>query len=121
MRKFYFENMDVWQKGRELIREVYRISQKFPQEERYGVTAQLRRAVISINCNLAEGNSRSSGRDQARFTQIAYGSLLETLNLLVVTSDLEYLEEREIEKIRPLVEEIGNKLNALRKAQLRRN
>jgi four helix bundle protein len=121
MRKFYFENLDVWQKGRILIKDIYRLSQKFPSEERFGMSSQIRRAVVSINCNIAEGNSRHTGKDQARFTEIAYGSLLETLNLLIVATDLEYLTEPEVLEIRPLIQEIGNKLNALRETQLKRD
>ncbi len=104
MRQFYFEKLDVWQKGRIFIKDVYQISQKFPAEERFGMTQQIRRACISVNCNIAEGTSRHSGKDQARFTEIAYGSLMEVLNLLITASDLNYLEENVINEIRPLIE-----------------
>ncbi len=120
MRQFYFEKLDVWQKGRLLTKDIYRLSQKFPVEERFGMSQQIRRACISINCNIAEGSSRHSGKDQARFTEISYGSLMEVLNLLIAASDLNYLEMDEVNLSRPLIEEISNKLNALRETQLKR-
>lgn len=120
MRSFYFEKLDVWQKARLLTKETYKISQKLPSEEKFGLVSQIRRAVVSISCNIAEGNSRHSGKEQARFTEIAYGSLLEVLNLLIAASDLAYILEEEVNQQRPLIEEIGNKLNALRETQLKR-
>jgi len=55
MRKFYFENLDVWQKGRVMIKEIYQLSEKFPPSERFGLPQQIRRASVSVNCNIAEG------------------------------------------------------------------
>ncbi|WP_339791699.1 MAG: four helix bundle protein [Imperialibacter sp.] len=120
MHQFYFERLEVWQKGRILIRKVYTLSKKFPDDEKFGMTSQIRRACVSINCNIAEGSSRHSGKDQARFTEIAYGSLMEVSNLLLIASDLNYIEEKEVDQLRPMVEEISNKLNALRNTQLKR-
>lgn len=121
MRRFYFEQLEVWQTGRQLIKKVYNISGLFPADERYGLTQQIRRACISVNCNLAEGSGRITGKEQARFTEIAYGSLLETLNLLIIAVDLDYIRTTDEMEIRPLFEELGNKLNALRKTQLSRS
>jgi four helix bundle protein len=119
MRLYYFEKLDVWQKGRILIKEIYSVSNAFPAEEKFGMTSQIRRADISVNCNIAEGVSRQTGKDQARFTAIAYGSLMEVLNLLIAAEDLTILATSEVERIRPLIEELSNKLNALREAQLK--
>ncbi len=120
MRAYHFEKLEVWQRGRQLIKNVYQISRKFPDDEKYGMTQQIRRACISINCNLAEGTSRQTGKEQARFSEIAFGSLMEVLNLLILASDLLYLDEVEVMEQRPMIEEIGNKVNALRESQLRR-
>jgi len=120
MRQFYFEKLDVWQRGRLLIKGIYQLSKIFPSDEKFGMTQQIRRACISITCNIAEGSSWHSGKDQARFTEIAYGSLLEVLNLLIAASGLEYISEEEMNAQRPLIEEISNKLNALRETQLKR-
>ncbi|MBL7804156.1 MAG: four helix bundle protein [Saprospiraceae bacterium] len=121
MRTYYFEKLDVWHKGRHLVKEVYLITKDFPSEEKFGMAQQLRRASISIPTNLAEGTSRKSGKDQARFTEIAYGSLMEVLSLLITALDLGFLTENQIDSLRPPIEEIGNKLNALRETQLKRN
>ena len=120
MRAYHFEKLEVWQKGRQLVRDIYRISRKFPNDARFGMTPQIRRACVSVNCNLAEGTSRQSGKEQARFSEIAFGSLMEVLNLLILATDLFYLEEAEIQTQRSLIEEMGNKINALRARQLRR-
>ena len=120
MRFFYFEKLEVWRKSRILNKNIYLISQKFPVEEKFGITQQIRRACISIGCNLAEGSSRNTGKDQARFSEIAYGSLLEVMNLLIAAEDLLYLTEEEVLDQRHLIEEIGNKINALRQTQLKR-
>ena len=93
MRQFSFERLDVWQRGRELCKIVYRVSQKFPSDERFGATQQIRRAVLSITCNLAEGSSRHKSVEKARYTEIAYGSLMEVLNVLIVAVDLLFIEE----------------------------
>jgi four helix bundle protein len=121
MREYYFEKLDVWQKGRQFIKVMYQLSQKFPNEEKFGMSQQLRRASVSVNCNIAEGTSRHTGKDQARFTEIAYGSLLESLNLLIIAHDLGYVNENELKDNRPLIEEIGNKLTALKITQLKRD
>mgnify|MGYP003488007742 CR=1 FL=1 len=121
MRLYYFEKLDVWQLGRNLIKNVYQLSKKLPNDERFGMISQMRRAGISINCNLAEGGSRTSGKEQARFTEIAFGSLMELLNLLITAVDLEYLPQEDIDSITPLINDIGNKLTRHRESQLRKS
>ena len=116
---YSFEKLDVWQKARILNSNIYTLTMNFPKEETYGLVQQLRRASISISSNIAEGSSRTSHRDKARFTNMAYGSLLEVLNQLILSKDLSYIDEVEYKSIRPLIEEIGNKLNALRNYQLK--
>jgi four helix bundle protein len=121
MKLYHFEKLEVWQKGRQLIKSIYLISKEFPSDERFGMTQQIRRAGISITCNLAEGTSRITGKEQARFSEIAFGSLMEVLNLLIAAVDLEYISEDNLLQLRPLIEEIGNKVNALRKFQIERD
>ena len=118
MYTYSFEKLDVWQKARLLNTKIYSLTLNFPKEETYGLVQQLRRASISISSNLAEGSSRTSYKDKARFTNIAYGSLLEILNQIILSKDLTYIQESEYNELRPLIEEIGNKLNALRKSQI---
>jgi len=120
MRLYSFEKLEVWQLGRKLTKNIYKISRNFPDDERFGLTSQIRRASVSVTSNIAEGSSRQSGKEQARYTEMSFGSLLEILNQLIVAFDLEYISEATINKERPLIEEVGNKLNKLRESQLRK-
>ncbi len=120
MRLYSFEKLEVWKLSRELTKHIYSLSKGFPDDEKFGLTSQIRRAVISVTSNIAEGSSRKSGKEQARFTEIAFGSLLEILNQLIAATDLQYISNEEVNQLRPLIEEIGNKLNKLKEAQLSR-
>jgi four helix bundle protein len=100
MRVFGFEKLQVWQKSRELSVYVYKATKKFPSEEKFGLISQMRRAVISISSNVAEGTGRHSFKDKARFTEIAYGSALELLNQVILSNDLEFLSEENYLNIR---------------------
>ena len=121
MRKFSFEKLDVWQLSRKLTITIYNISKQFPEEEKYGLTSQIRRAIISVSSNIAEGTSRQSGIEQARYTEIAYGSLLEVLNQLILASDLEYISVETVNLQRSAIEELVNKLYKLRLSQLNKS
>lgn len=120
MRLYSFEKLDVWNLARKLTKSIYNISATFPEDERLGLRSQIRRASISVSSNIAEGSSRRSGIEQARYTEIAFGSLLEILNQLIAANDLEYISEDIINLQRPLIEEIGNKLNRLKEVQISR-
>lgn len=120
MRLYSFEKLDVWKLSRKLTKNIYEISAKFPDEEKFGLSSQIRRAAISVSSNIAERSSRKSGIEQARFTEIAYGSLLEVLNQLLTAFDLNFVNKEIVANERSLIEEIGNKLNRLRESQLKR-
>ena len=115
--EFNFENLDVWQLSRKLVRDIYLKTKKFPKEERYGLTSQIRRASVSVASNIAEGNSRFSPKDKSHFTEIAYTSLMEVANQLIISCDLEYIDEDQLNRLKQDISEIGNKLNALYKYQ----
>jgi len=116
--QFAFEKLRVWQNSRELVSLVYKITSTFPKEERYCLVDQIRRAVISIASNIAEGSSRISSKDQAHYTNVAYSSLMEILNQLYLSMDLGYIIEEEFSKLKVKITEISNQLNSLRKSQL---
>ena len=118
MKKYSFEKLEVWNRSRELTKLIYRLSQQFPKEEMFGLTSQIRRSVTSVPTNLAEGSARISGKEKARFSEIAFGSLIEVLNHLILAEDLDFILEKEVIELRPLIDEIGNKINSLRKVQL---
>jgi four helix bundle protein len=113
-----FEKLRVWPAARALIKKVYGTTKAFPRSEVYGLTSQTNRAAVSVAANLAEGAARTSRKDQAHFSQIAYGSLMELACLLIVAVDLDYLTaEREV-ILREEIEVISRQLNALRSTQL---
>ena len=108
-----FRNLIVWQKSMSLVRSVYALSKTFPPDERYALTDQLRRAVVSIPSNIAEGNGRASSKDYAHFLSIARGSLYETVTQLEIAKDLGYVKE--LTEILVLAGEIGSMLGAMLK------
>jgi four helix bundle protein len=113
-----FEKLRVWQSARSLIKNIYRTTRSFPRSEIYGLTSQTNRAAVSVAANLAEGSSRTSRKDQAHFSQIAYGSLMELACLLIVAVDLEFLEVDQESTLRAEIEAVSRQLNALRSAQV---
>ena len=115
MNTYSFEKLDVWQNSRIMVKDVYLVSKSFPKEEQFGLTSQLRRAGISISCNIAEGVSRWSGKEKIRFIEIAYGSLMEVLNCLILAMDLEYMNYDQLELLRLKIDVIAGQLNGLKK------
>ena len=119
MHQYGFERLNVWQNSRELAKNVYLLTKTFPQDERFGIVSQMRRAAISISSNIAEGSSRSTAKDQAHFYNIAYSSAIELLNQLILALDLEYIQEEQYQVLRLNIEQITNQVNALQKSLFR--
>jgi four helix bundle protein len=113
--KYSFEKLEVWQDTRELTKTIYKITKHFPEEERFGLTNQMRRAAVSVSSNIVEGSYRSSGKDKSNFMTIAYSSLMELLNQTFIAYDLSYIDENQFAEIRSQIEKISNKLNSLSK------
>lgn len=113
-----FEKLRVWQDARKLVKALYPLTKRFPRSEIYGLVSQINRAAVSVAANIAEGSSRMSRKDQAHFSEIAYGSLMELACLLIVCVDLEFLPAQDESTLRDEIEAISRQLNALRKAQL---
>lgn len=118
--KFSFEKLNVWQNSMDFVKQIYELTEKFPKSELYCLTSQIRRAVISIPSNIAEGSTRNSFKDQARFSEIAFGSLLEVLNQIIISNKLGYISEADLNLIRLDIENISRQLNALKKSQIER-
>jgi four helix bundle protein len=116
---FGFEKLTVWQKARAYALAVYKVSRQFPKEELYGMTSQIRRSSVSVGSNLAEGTARKTSKDKAHFTTIAYSSLMESVNQLILSFDLEYIDKKNYDELRAQALEISRMLTALRNAQLR--
>lgn len=94
-----FTDLIVWQEAHKLVLLIYQITKKFPREELFGITAQMRRAVISITSNIAEGFARRGKKEKIQFYFIAKGSLIELESQLLVVRDLKYLEYKDFELI----------------------
>ncbi len=118
MYQFYFEKLHVWQNIRDFNNEIYILTKSFPEEEKFNIVSQIRRAAVSTLINLAEGSSRSTKKDQAHFTTISYSSLMEMLSLLIVCYDQKYIQENKYIQLREQLNHIANQLNALKRSQL---
>ena len=118
MYTFSFEKLEVWKEAVKLSKKLYAVTENFPDSEKFGLTNQLRRASVSISSNLAEGTSRTTNKDKAHFTTIAYSSTMEVLSQLIVSKDLNFLNEEDYLELRTIIYKISNMLNSLRKAQL---
>lgn len=108
-----FRKLNVYINAKELVRQVYQLLKKFPREEQYALCDQLRRAVISVPSNIAEGSGRQSQKDQAHFYTIAYGSLMEVLSQIDVACDLGYISQDEFDKLEILIDEEAKMLTGL--------
>ncbi|MBT0813185.1 four helix bundle protein [Litoribacter ruber] len=117
-RTYSFEKLAAWQLAREIRLELYLHSQSFPKEEIYGLTSQLRRAIHSVSTNLAEGSGRISNSDKAHFTNIAYSSALEAIELLISAFDLGFLSNDNYHQARLKMDGLLAMLNSLYKYQL---
>ena len=100
-----FRKLKVYIVAKELVKQVYQLLQNFPIEERYGLCDQLRRSVISVPSNIAEGLGRSTDKDKGHFMQIAYGSLMEVMAQIDIAYDLNYIKNQEFEQIEELITE----------------
>lgn len=116
MKIYSFEKLDCWQHARKLAAWVYLNTKNFPREEKLGIVSQMRRAAISIASNIAEGTSRTTMKDQAKFSIISYSSTIELLNDFIISYDLGYFDERQYNEGRELIE-----LQTLLIAKLRRS
>ncbi|MCK4277721.1 MAG: four helix bundle protein [Desulfurellaceae bacterium] len=121
MHEYSFEKLVVWQKARDFVSFIYEITKNFPKEEKYGLVDQIRRASVSIAANLAEGSSRTSKKDQAHFTQLAYSSLMEVLSHFYIALDISYITKDTFVKIKNQSYDLSNLLNALRNSQLNKS
>lgn len=109
---YSFENIIAWQKAHSFVLLVYRITRHFPEEEKYGLTSQFRRAAISIEANIAEGYKKLSKADKLRFFNISQGSLEECRDYNILSRDLGYLYQNEFESLHCSIEEASKFLNS---------
>lgn len=105
-----FTDLVVWQEGHALVLGIYKYSESFPQKEVFGLTNQMRRAVVSITSNIAEGFSRQSVKEKVQFYSIAKGSLTELQNQLLIAKDVGFLEERNYKVLSDRIDTVGRLL-----------
>lgn len=113
--EYAFKKLDIWQKGMIFVEGVYKISDNFPDKEKFALSSQLRRAAISVPLNIAEGSARRSKKEFASFLRIALGSLVEALTCLEISERLGYVSGEDNDKIKKIVEEIYFKILRLEK------
>ena len=99
-----YKELNVWQKSYELCLKLYGITAKFPIEERYGLTSQIRRSAVSIPSNIAEGYGRKTTVDYIRMLYIAYGSVCELETQILLAGDLDFIEKNELSTIKKDIE-----------------
>lgn len=112
-----FQELIVWQKSHQLLLEVYRVTKKFPKEEQFNLTSQLRRAALSIGSNIAEGFKRGHRKESLQFYNVAAGSLEEAKYQLIVAKDLGYLQSDEYIKLEQQADEVGKLINGWARSQ----
>lgn len=115
---FSYERLRVWQKAVDFAKLVYQVTESFPRDEVFGLTSQMRRASVSVAANIAEGSSRSTGKDRARFVEIAYGSLCEMATLFHIANGQDLVTQEELDAARTDIAEMCRMLSGLKRATL---
>lgn len=117
---YSFEKLKAWQEAKKLVVEVYHLLDGFPQFENYALCDQIRRAIVSVPSNIAEGTGRMSIKEQIHFLEVAYGSLMETYNQLLIAIELTYITEESVETIKPSIDAAAKMINGLRNANIKK-
>ena len=117
-KKYDYTQLDVYKESKALVMSVYALLKLFPKEEQYALCDQLRRAVISIPSNIAEGSGRRSSKEQVHFLEIAYGSLREVCCQMDIACDLGYISKDDFERVSIQSNKIGAMISGLRNRHL---
>ena len=107
-----FQRVIAWQRAHDFVLKVYRVTRSFPDDERFGLTSQFRRAAMSIEANIAEGYKKLSKADKLRFLNISQGSMEECRDYIILSYDLGYVNEQDNTELRTLLEYASRMLNA---------
>jgi four helix bundle protein len=113
MSNFTYRDLTVWQKSMQLVTDVYRSTHCFPKDETFGLTSQIKRAVVSVSSNIAEGQGRDSHKEFSHHLSIAYGSLMEVETQLQIACNLGYLPAGKLQQLLTNTAEVGRLLNGL--------
>ncbi|MBU8893441.1 MAG: four helix bundle protein [Bacteroidales bacterium] len=109
-----FKELIIWQKARKLVKDVYVVVKSFPDDEKFGIISQIKRACVSIPANIAEGTGRNTDKDFGRFLDIANGSSYELETLIILSCDLEYLNKSDFESIINKIKEVQKMIYSFR-------
>ena len=115
---FNFEDLAAYQRAMDLVDKVYDLMKGFPSEEKFALCDQLRRAVVSVPSNIAEGLGRMSEKEQVHFLEISYGSLMETYCQLSIAKRRHYITEAQFEELAKLIADIARPLSGLRRVRV---
>jgi four helix bundle protein len=111
-----YRDLKVWQAGVDLVTQVYKLTEKFPKSESFGLTSQIQRAAVSIPSNIAEGHARGSGREFNRFILIGLGSLAEVETQMVIAENIGFVSKDETRSIFEAAGQLGKMLRGLQKS-----
>ena len=115
--KYYYKKLKVWQKAMSLVIHVYKATKNFPKHEQYGLISQMRRSVVSIPSNIAEGHGRNTDKEIVRYLDIARGSIYELDTQIEISRQLNYINPKEFNIIFGLLDETSRMLSGLRKSK----
>ncbi len=119
--EYSFYRLDVWKLGMKLVNEIYLITKKFPKEEQFCLRSQLKRAVISVPLNIAEGSIKRTKKDFASFIRITLGSLMEVMTCIEISLSQNYINQIEYNRVQILIQELYFKLISLDKFLTNKN
>ena len=118
---YSFQNVIAWQKAHAFVIQVYCVTRFFPEDEKFGLTSQFRRAAVSIEANIAEGYKKMSKADKLRFLNISQGSLEECRDYIILSKDLGYLSSTDFQRLHNMIEESSKFLNMYCKGIINNN
>lgn len=111
-----FVDLATWKEAHKLVLAIYKMTKQFPQDEKFGLIIQLRRAAVSVSSNIAEGFSRNTGKEKVQFYYIALGSLTEVQNQLIIAKDLSYMSESRFDELMKQVIVVNKLVNGMIKS-----
>ena len=111
-----YKELKVWEKAYKLCLDIYTVTKRFPKEEIYGLTSQIRRSAVSIPSNIAEGYGRKTTSEYGRFLYIAYGSVCELETQTMVSGDLDYMKKEKFQELREELGDVERMLKAMIKS-----
>lgn len=113
-----YQDLLVWQKGIALVKLIYSLTKNFPNDEKFGLTSQMRRAAVSVPSNIAEGQARRTTPDFIKFISIAEGSLAELHTQTIISVELKYCNRKDVNELLLMIDELRRMLNSLRRTLL---